>query len=34
MFNEAQASLKDCPAFMRKQYRYFTIKAKIKNIWM
>jgi tetratricopeptide (TPR) repeat protein len=34
MFNEAQASLKDCPSFMRKQYRYFTIKAKIKNIWM
>lgn len=34
MFNEAQTTLKDCPSFMRKQYRNYVIKAKIKNLLM
>lgn len=32
MFRQVQASLKRCPTFLKKQYRYHAIKAKIRSI--
>jgi tetratricopeptide (TPR) repeat protein len=32
MFQEVRLSLKQCPAFMKKQYRYFAIMAALRTI--
>lgn len=32
MFQEVRLSLKQCPSFMKKRYRYFAIMATIRNI--
>lgn len=34
MFRQVQASLKNCPSFLKKQHRYRAIKAKIKGIFI
>lgn len=34
MFQEVQSSLKQCPSFMKKQYRYFAIRAAIRNLFL
>lgn len=32
MFQEVQLSLKQCPSFMKKQYRYYAIMAAVRKI--
>jgi tetratricopeptide (TPR) repeat protein len=34
MFQQVQVSLNRCPAFMKKQYRFHAIKARIRNALM
>jgi tetratricopeptide (TPR) repeat protein len=33
MFQEVRSSLKQCPSFMKKQYRYFAIMAAIRTMF-